>query len=76
MSTNKCRLLCYDRSTHMLLLSRGSCSVLVDVTVCLDGVRDFGFLLVEQCQIMVMGHLESVEVSDTATLIAVNANYR
>ncbi|KIO28441.1 hypothetical protein M407DRAFT_180908 [Tulasnella calospora MUT 4182] len=57
------RLLCYDNTTNLLLLSSGPSldCVLVDITLCLAPRRTMPFLREEQVQIMVVGHLERME---------------
>jgi len=54
------RLLCYDQTSHLLLISRDTRCVAVDVSICLDPMTSLPFLLEEQVQIMVIGHLEKV----------------
>ncbi|KAG8894663.1 hypothetical protein FRB99_001070 [Tulasnella sp. 403] len=54
-------ILCYDEITHLLLLSHKNRSLAVDLTLCLDPTRRLPFLLEDQAQIMVIGHLEKVD---------------
>ncbi|KAG8945947.1 hypothetical protein FRC04_012199 [Tulasnella sp. 424] len=57
------RLLCYDNTTNLLLLSEGPSldCVMVDIMLYLTARRTMPFLREEQVQIMVVGHLEQIE---------------